>query len=147
MTRVKHNGDYLTRRRFLTTSGALATGLVFSDCATTAIYRTVVLNGRVEVNIDEHHELAQPGGIILLGVEGVRGAIVLVNAGQNFRALSSVCTHLGCNVRPSRHFLQCPCHGSTYDLEGNVVRGPAQRALQTFETHVSGNKVSIVVNG
>jgi cytochrome b6-f complex iron-sulfur subunit len=49
-----------------------------------------------------------------------------------FYALSSVCTHLGCitNYRPSMGRIDCPCHGSQFDLEGNVVGGPAPRPLR-----------------
>jgi Rieske Fe-S protein len=27
----------------------------------------------------------------------------------------------------------CPCHGSRFDAEGNVVNGPAQRAVERIE--------------
>ena len=38
-------------------------------------------------------------------------------------ALSAVCTHLGCITRylSDENVIACPCHGSRFDLEGNVV--------------------------
>ncbi len=46
-------------------------------------------------------------------------------------ALSAVCTHLGCIARykSDEKVIACPCHGSRFDLEGNVVHGPAPRPL------------------
>ena len=51
---------------------------------------------------------------------------------EGFRALSLVCTHLGCTVELSNAILACPCHGSRFNLGGLVVRGPAARNLRVF---------------
>lgn len=45
------------------------------------------------------------------------------------RAMSGVCTHLGCTVREEGEAFVCPCHGSRYDHEGHVVSGPAPANL------------------
>ncbi len=51
-----------------------------------------------------------------------------------FYALSAVCTHLGCitNWKQDAGIVACPCHGSKFDREGNVVAGPAPRPLRRF---------------
>jgi cytochrome b6-f complex iron-sulfur subunit len=60
-------------------------------------------------------------------------------------ALSAVCTHLGCITRfhADERAIACPCHGSRYDLEGNVTQGPAPRSLPWIEvsTDASGTLV------
>jgi len=48
-------------------------------------------------------------------------------------AISLVCTHLGCIVSKTSQGFSCPCHGSKYDEKGDVVKGPAPRALDWFE--------------
>ena len=50
-------------------------------------------------------------------------------------ALSAVCTHLGCITRflSDESTIGCPCHGSRFDLEGNVTHGPAPRPLPWLE--------------
>src|SRR5512143_1687110 len=52
-----------------------------------------------------------------------------------FYALSAVCTHLGCiaNWKPEENAVACPCHGSRFDREGNVIAGPAPRRLPRFQ--------------
>ncbi|RMD92564.1 MAG: hypothetical protein D6814_16685 [Calditrichaeota bacterium] len=63
----------------------------------------------------------------------VKDSIVL-KAGPDgqLEVFSAKCTHLGCRVHflPDNHFFECPCHGSRYDAEGQVIRGPARRPLR-----------------
>lgn len=63
------------------------------------------------------------------------------------RVLSATCSHLGCTVNlptGANHFL-CPCHGSQFDLEGNVIHGPAAAPLSHFDWHqVSASEISVV---
>jgi nitrite reductase/ring-hydroxylating ferredoxin subunit len=65
--------------------------------------------------------------------------------GGGVRALSSVCTHLGCRVAwdaRARHFA-CPCHGGTYDAGGRVVAGPPPRPLARLETRIEDGRVLV----
>jgi menaquinol-cytochrome c reductase iron-sulfur subunit len=58
-------------------------------------------------------------------------------------AFSPRCPHLGCAYHwnaKAREFL-CPCHASTFSVEGNVLSGPAPRALDRFEVKVEGSKL------
>ena len=53
---------------------------------------------------------------------------------RGFRALSLICTHLGCitSREPGGDFV-CPCHGSRFDAEGLVTQGPAPSRLRYLE--------------
>ena len=65
---------------------------------------------------------------------------VFVMRMQNgFRALSSVCTHLGCITRfqSDTRQIACPCHGSHFNLDGEVLAGPAPRPLNWLEMGLS----------
>jgi glycine/D-amino acid oxidase-like deaminating enzyme/nitrite reductase/ring-hydroxylating ferredoxin subunit len=50
----------------------------------------------------------------------------------HLRTLSAVCTHLGCQVawNGAERSWDCPCHGSRYAPDGEVINGPAVRALE-----------------
>ncbi|MBI5828610.1 MAG: ubiquinol-cytochrome c reductase iron-sulfur subunit [Chloroflexi bacterium] len=57
---------------------------------------------------------------------------ILIHNASGFSALSLVCTHLGCTVEQKVDGSICPCHGSRYDEQGNVLRGPANRPLRAL---------------
>ena len=69
----------------------------------------------------------------------------VIGGGGGVFALSAVCTHLGCITRylSDERAIACPCHGSRFDLEGNVVHGPAPRSLPWLEVtaDAAGNLV------
>jgi len=51
-------------------------------------------------------------------------------------AISTVCTHLGCIVRRVDTGFDCPCHGSRFDRDGRVTRGPAPKSLAWYRVEV-----------
>lgn len=62
-----------------------------------------------------------------------------------FLALSKTCTHLGCSLpwdEKKQEFV-CPCHGSAFDIRGEVKQPPAPRALDLFPVSIENNVVRI----
>lgn len=55
----------------------------------------------------------------------------IIRTGSGFYALWARCTHLGCtpNWWADQNRFKCPCHGSNYTVEGDVIAGPAPRPL------------------
>ena len=63
--------------------------------------------------------------------------LYVFNGADGFYAISSVCTHLGCNVKRGGPGFACPCHGSQFDENGQVVQGPAPKALAWYALSLS----------
>lgn len=60
-------------------------------------------------------------------------------------AFAPQCTHLGCAYHwdeGNKNFL-CPCHTSTFDIDGKVLSGPAPRPLDRYQVKVEGTKLLI----
>lgn len=58
-------------------------------------------------------------------------------------AFAPQCTHLGCAYhwdQRKKEFL-CPCHTSTFSLDGKVTAGPAPRPLDRYQARIEGGKL------
>jgi cytochrome b6-f complex iron-sulfur subunit len=64
-----------------------------------------------------------PGSAVRFTTAAFSGYVV--NDHGTIRALSSVCTHMGCTLyfRPDWQDLRCPCHGASFDLTGQLANG------------------------
>lgn len=66
--------------------------------------------------------------------------VFLIRKGSAYRAVSAVCTHLGCTVNRGTGRAggyHCPCHGSVFDEEGRVMSGPAPGPLPSFDVSLA----------
>ncbi len=72
-------------------------------------------------------------------------SIIIHTKDKGYIALSRVCTHLGClvNYDKARQIFICPCHGGTFDLEGNVISGPPPRPLPRYTVKVADSDIVI----
>lgn len=69
--------------------------------------------------------------------------LVLRDAGGLY-AMTAICTHQGCTVDVAPQNLPCPCHGSVFDLEGNVVTGPAVTPLDHLQLTIEADGLVLV---
>jgi cytochrome b6-f complex iron-sulfur subunit len=76
----------------------------------------------------------------------VRGKFYLARlADGGFLALSRTCTHLGCTVPWVEKEMKfaCPCHGSAFDITGNVISAPAPRALDIYPIVIENQIIKV----
>jgi cytochrome b6-f complex iron-sulfur subunit len=76
---------------------------------------------------------------------GSRPGLLLVTAEGEYRAISAVCTHLGCTVqyKGDTHQIWCACHNGLYDLHGKNISGPPPRPLEEFDVHIRGSEIIV----
>jgi cytochrome b6-f complex iron-sulfur subunit len=74
--------------------------------------------------------------------------IWVVRNERGLYVLVSICRHLGCtpNWFPDQQRFRCPCHGSIYDIFGNVRGGPAPRTLWRASVSTDPVDNQVIVN-
>lgn len=88
--------------------------------------------------------------------KGVRVAfgdatVLLVRSGERVHAIGNRCTHQGApldrgpvKVGGSLATVTCPAHGSMFGLEdGRVLRGPAMKPVESYESRIVDGSVEI----
>lgn len=85
-----------------------------------------------------------PGTARVLG-EGGKPILVVHEKNGEFRALSAVCTHLGCIVHwsPEEGRILCPCHAGVFAADGSVVSGPPPRPLPSYPCRLVGDHLRV----
>lgn len=77
------------------------------------------------------------GSGVLLG-----DTVVTQPSPGNYQAFSVICTHAGCAVATiSGGTINCPCHGSRFNLDGSVATGPATQPLAPRTISVQGELI------
>ena len=114
-------------------------------------YNYDVSTGVITINITMIYETLQTvgSGIQLSGSDTFdnRGIIVLRTSNAGVRALSRDCTHAGntVNINNAANNLVCPSHNSIFDLNGNVISGPATGALTRYNASINADGTIITI--
>ena len=62
---------------------------------------------------------------------------VLLPTEQGLKAFSLVCPHLGCELEAKEDGFVCPCHGSEFELDGRLRKGPADTSMTPLSLEIS----------
>jgi Rieske Fe-S protein len=140
----------MERRKFISSScricllGAAGFSLTqIIGCATTSpVYKTSIANGdlNVPLNLFEKSalQIVRPAGWYY-------DVAVQKNPDNSYTALLLQCTHQENQLTPTGTGYHCSLHGSDFDKQGNVRKGPAEQPLHHFETSVNNDIVSVHV--
>ena len=88
------------------------------------------------------NELAENKGTII-EINGQKLAIVKTQ--NKIKAFSTVCPHLGCQIEwnDNENTWDCPCHGSRFESDGSLKRGPAKRGLDPVTIQTNDNNITL----
>lgn len=86
----------------------------------------------------------------ILDKEFTPGPVLVIRNPADPNTLSAVnptCTHQGCTVgwQADQKAFVCPCHGSKFEINGEVSNGPATEPLSTYEVKVEEDSVLVKV--
>jgi Rieske Fe-S protein len=100
-------------------------------------------DGWIEVPLAEVPALRQVGASAVVRRPEDLLDVQVIRLETRVAAVWHLCTHGSCEVevRSDEGVLQCPCHGARFDLDGEVLRGPATRPLRRFEAVISGDSL------
>ncbi len=102
------------------------------------------------ISIKRHKSLKQKSVVRLpLSIrQGVtfQDNIIVVKEKNRIRFLSSKCTHLGCKINSfENNEFTCPCHGSTFAINGKSTKGPAAEPLKELAFSVDNKSGEYIV--
>jgi Rieske Fe-S protein len=100
----------------------------------------------LKIKIADHPTLRSVGGSDVITPPESPCPLALARQDENtLTAVSAVCTHAGCTVAldGATSSWLCPCHGSRFDLQGNVIGGPAARPLAQYKVTFDGTTITI----
>lgn len=84
--------------------------------------------------------LSQNGGSLIQS-----GVIIARTNSGTFIAVAATCTHQGGTLgyQANTNEFVCPVHGAIFNASGSVVQGPANTALQKYNTSLSGTSLRV----
>lgn len=130
-------GLRITRRNFLWAGWAALATFLSSGAAAAArfLFPNVTYEPSARFNAGKPEEYSL--GVSTKWLESHR--TYLVRTSKGFYALWARCTHLGCtpNWFSDENRFKCPCHGSNFDIKGDVIAGPAPIPLWRCEIALS----------
>ncbi len=142
---VKEPDTDASRREFLTRLGIGACAVTGLGAAATVLdYMEPKVLFEPPTAFSAGNIAEYPDGTVRFNAE--QRAYIIGGLGGVY-ALSAVCTHLGCITRhvSAENAIACPCHGSRFDLAGDVTHGPAPRGLPWLEV-TADNAGNLVVD-
>jgi cytochrome b6-f complex iron-sulfur subunit len=139
----------------ISTSGLVST--VISSCSNDpsgpsnvsplATVPGTVANNELSISLGTSSPITNKGTTALAQYNNGNDVVIVEhNSDDTFRALSAICTHQGCvltDFDATNNQFVCPCHGSKFDMSGNVVRGPAGSKLRELTTRVENNDLIV----
>jgi cytochrome b6-f complex iron-sulfur subunit len=103
----------------------------------------------VPLGLDQLLKVSKPGvPVAAKGLPKGELAYLVITEGPNIAeyGVRLICPHRGCTVnwQAEQNRFVCPCHGSQFDPQGRVAKGPAQKALPILTVVAKQNQIRLV---
>jgi Rieske Fe-S protein len=143
-----HHSQKMQRRKFIKSSCnfcLLATsGFLLTELAACSpgyqVLKTEALNDEILVPVDRFNQsplqFVRPKGWLY-------DIAVQRKQDNTYEALLLQCTHQNNQLTPNSHGYTCNLHGSQFDKDGKVTKGPAENSLKKYKTIVDNDKLII----
>jgi len=122
---------------------AMGAGLLvgsLSSCATIPVYKTTVDANKVTVPVSL---FAQTDFQVIQPKDLFYNIALRKESNGTYTALLLRCTHADNQLMSTGNGFKCNLHGSSFDKEGHVTQGPAERPLKKYQTEIISDKIII----
>lgn len=141
--------DSIERRAFVRRLPVVSAGLAaaassfMTGCAGVTYVEPLA---RPEGLVVQLSRLDEAGELFLQTPEMERPVYLRRSESGTVTAVLASCTHNGCQPDPFGDRLVCPCHGSEFSFDGEVLMGPADRPLTRYEVIEDGERLIVAVD-
>jgi cytochrome b6-f complex iron-sulfur subunit len=124
--------DFL-RSCLLACAGGAMVSVALASCKNVYSVTGTESDNKVKVAKTEFtDEKGAARGFILVRHTRLEFPVCIYKSGETYTALSTKCTHSGCEIQPNATSLVCPCHGSEFSNKGKVMNPPAEQDLKQY---------------
>lgn len=142
----------MQRREFIKTScincaaiiGVSSLATLLNSCASLPIIKT---DSKEKTILIPQLSFQENQNLLIVKNSNLEFDILLVKKkDNNYNALYMQCSHQSQPLTANKSGLFCASHGSSFDLEGNVIVQPATQPLRKFKTEIENNNIKIYLN-
>ena len=144
----------MNRRKFIGTTclscvgGAIGLSLVQSCSTTTSLVNAEISGSDLVVPTDRFKRSGKDDNSyrssIVVSNNQLSNPICVYRIDQNtYHAFLLLCTHQGAELQVFGDKMECPAHGSEFDINGVPTNGPATEPLRSFPVTVTDNQLLI----
>jgi glycine/D-amino acid oxidase-like deaminating enzyme/nitrite reductase/ring-hydroxylating ferredoxin subunit len=92
-----------------------------------------LIEGKIDIADKRIEDIGNDEGSVVV-VNGKRAGCYK-DAEGNINLIDTTCTHMGCEVEwnSGDRTWDCPCHGSRFSIQGDVIEGPAKKPLKQVD--------------
>lgn len=130
----------MDRRRFIENSClacmAIAIGgVTLSSCSSMKTVNSFSQNGYLVIEKSEFEETTsnEEYTSLIVTSNSLKTPLILFKTGaDSYEAISLECTHKGVKLDLVKDKLECSAHGSVFEKDGKVIKGPAKKDLKRY---------------
>ncbi len=145
----------MKRQKFISTCGQACIGIVAlgigaTSCSSIHTITAVIQKDHLVVPLSAFEVLKKQSinyrSYVIVKNERLSYPIYLLRSSATlYQAFLMKCTHQGTELQAFGERLQCPAHGSEFNISGQVTNGPADQSLRKFNTSLKDESLHILL--
>ena len=113
---------------------------LLEGCSSLPIYKTMVERNQLKIPAEK---LLQANPFLLIRENSLEYDILILKQNEKYQAIYLQCTHENNSLIVSEKKISCAAHGSEFSLNGDVLKGPADKPLKQFKTSMVTNDLIV----